>query len=492
MNVWIVMDPSTLKVGEKMFKNPSLVFTIFGSTGDLTYRKLLPALYHLKHRNRLTDDTVIRCIGRKEYSKDEYIAIIEPWIKKQTRFSFNQETFNEFVKHIQYIKMEFTNKDAYSTLLDYPVGLDNLYYFAVAPEYFTVIAEGLNHVNYLSDFKHRVILEKPFGDSLEHAIEVNKVLTNLFGFENLYHIDHYLGKEMIQNILAIRFGNRMFESVWNHDNIEQIQITASEIVGVETRGSYYEQAGALKDMLQNHLLQIMSYVVMDKPNTLNSSDMLVKQKSIMEGISLDDIVLGQYDKNDEFLAYRDEKNVHPNSQIETYAAVKIHINKGQLKNVPIYLRTGKRLKQRATYIKIIFKPSSSNLYSNLHQEVITIKVQPDEGISLSFNAKKPGTINTITDVKMDFCQSCILENRINTPEAYERLLDDAFGHDDTLFTPWQIVEMSWKFGESVRELVKIENRPLVLYPANSQGPKEADEMLQRDGFEWLDEDEISY
>lgn len=485
-------DHTTLKIGVKMFKNPSLVFTIFGSTGDLTYRKLLPALYHLKHRNRLNEDTVIRCIGRRDYSKDEYISIIEPWVKKQTRFKFDENTFNEFVKHIQYIKMEFTNKEAYTTLLDYPIGLDNLYYFAVAPEYFKVIAEGLNHVNYLNDFKHRVILEKPFGDSLEHAIEVNQILSNYFGSKNIYHIDHYLGKEMIQNILAIRFGNRMFESVWNANNIEQIQITASETVGVETRGSYYEQAGALKDMLQNHLIQIMSYVLMDKPDTLSSSDMLLKQKDVMDEIVLDDLILAQYAKNESYLAYREEMNVNPNSNVETYAAVKVHINKGQVKDVPIYLRTGKRLKQRATYIKIIFKPTSSNLYSNLHQEVITIKVQPDEGISLSFNAKKPGTINTITDVKMDFCQSCILENRINTPEAYERLIDDAFNHDDTLFTPWPIVELSWKFGESVRKRVIQENRELIYYPANSQGPFEADEMLQRDGFNWLDEDEISY
>lgn len=475
-----------------MFKNPSFVFTIFGSTGDLTYRKLLPALYHLKHRNRLSEDTVIRCIGRKDYRKEEYIAIIEPWIKKQSRFNFDQNVFDEFVKHIQYIKMEFTEKEAYTTLLDYPIGLDNLYYFAVAPEFFNVITEGLNHVNYLNDFKHRVILEKPFGDSLSHAIEVNRVLSHSFGSENIYHIDHYLGKEMIQNILAIRFGNRMFESVWNHNNIEQIQITASETVGVETRGSYYEQAGALKDMLQNHLLQIMSYVLMDKPDTLSSKDMLIRQKAVMESIVLDDLVLAQYDTNGDTLAYRNEKNVHPNSQVETYAAVRVHLHDGELKNVPIFLRTGKRLNQRATYIKIIFKPSSSNLYSNLHQEVITIKVQPDEGVSLSFNAKKPGTLNTITNVKMDFCQSCILENRINTPEAYERLLDDAFGHDDTLFTPWPIVEMSWKFGETIRSFVSEHKRSLVYYQANTQGPKEANEMLNKEGFEWLDEDEISY
>ena len=297
---------------------------------------------------------------------------------------------------------------------------------------------------------------------------------------------------MIQNILAIRFGNRMFESVWNSEDIEHIQITASETVGVETRGSYYEQAGAIKDMLQNHLMQIMSYVLMEKPVSLTSTDMLAKQMKILNEIVLDDIVLGQYVNNENLLAYRSESNVNPNSIIETYAAVKVHLKKGQLQHVPIYLRTGKRLENRATYIKIIFKPSSSNLYTNLNQEVITIKVQPDEGISLSFNAKKPGTINTITDVKMDFCQSCILENRINTPEAYERLIDDAFGHDDTLYTPWPMVEMSWSFGETIRNLVKIENRSLLFYQANTQGPIEADLMIQKDGYEWLREDELSY
>jgi glucose-6-phosphate 1-dehydrogenase len=213
---------------------------------------------------------------------------------------------------------------------------------------------------------------------------------------------------------------------------------------------------------------------------------------VLDEIELDDLVLGQYDKNDDVLAYRDETNVDVKSMIDTYVAVKVHLKEGQLKNVPIYLRTGKRLKNRATYIKIIFKSSASKLYENLHQEVITIKVQPDEGVSLSFNAKKPGTINTITDVKMDFCQSCILENRINTPEAYERLLDDAFGHDDTLFTPWPIVEMSWKFGESIRKFVNSGKRSLVFYPAKTFGPIEADIMLQKDGFVWLDEDELSY
>ena len=486
------MEVTTLKVGEKMSNKPSLVFTIFGSTGDLTYRKLLPALYHLKHRSHLADDFEIRCIGRRDYTQAEYLAIIEPWIRKQTRFKFDETTYLAFTKHIRYIQMEFTNMDAYDKLDDYPCGADNLYYFAVSPEFFTVISECLYKSRYLKNGTHRVILEKPFGDSLKHAKEVNHALNQWFNDKHIYHIDHYLGKEMIQNILAIRFSNRLFESVWNNENIEQIQITAAETVGVETRGSYYEQAGAIKDMLQNHLLQIMSYVVMERPVSLSSSDMVNKQISVLANVSLDKLVIGQYGAIDEHRAYRDENNVDPQSMIDTYAAVRLHLDEGPLKGVPIYLRTGKRLSQRATYIKVIFKANGNDLYQCKHREVLTIKVQPDEGISLSFNAKKPGTINTITEVKMDFCQSCILENRINTPEAYERLLDDAFNHDDGLFTPWPIVELSWHFGEAITKKIANEKIELSIYPSYTQGPIEADQMLKEDGFYWLEEDELSY
>ena len=486
------METITSKVGVRMLNKPSLVFTIFGSTGDLTYRKLLPALYHLKHRSHLADDFEIRCIGRRAYSQAEYIAIIEPWVRKQTRFQFDELTFQAFIKHIRYIQMEFTNMDAYDTLDAYPCGKDNLYYFAVSPEFFTVIGEGLYKSGYLETDTHRVILEKPFGDSLEHAKMVNHALNQWFNEKHIYHIDHYLGKEMIQNILAIRFSNRLFESVWNNENIEQIQITAAETVGVETRGSYYEQAGAIKDMLQNHLLQIMSYVIMERPQSLNSLDMVQKQIAVLASISLDKLIIGQYGAMDEHRAYRNENNVDPNSKIDTYAAVRLHLNEGPLKNVPIYLRTGKRLSQRATYIKVIFKANGNDLYQCMHHEVLTIKVQPDEGISLSFNAKKPGTINTITEVKMDFCQSCILENRINTPEAYERLLDDAFNYDDGLFTPWPIVELCWHFGEAITMKIAFDKIDLCDYPSFSQGPVEADQMLEEDGYYWLEENELSY
>lgn len=471
-----------------LIKPASLVFTIFGSTGDLTFRKLLPALYHLEHRKKLNEDVQIRCIGRKQYSQEEYWALVEPWLEKQSRFKLDSQIIHRFKQRIRYIQMEFTEASSYSTLVELGPGIDNLTYFAVAPRYFITLGKHLQSSGYLNQGLHRVILEKPFGDSLKHAEEVHEGLSTIFKESNIYHIDHYVGKEMIQNILALRFTNRLFESVWTSHHIAAIQITASETVGVETRGSYYEEAGALKDMVQNHLLQILSYVVMDKPNSLKDIDLFEKQESILSKLSLDQLVLGQYNAHDGMLGYTQEASVDSKSTVETFAALKAHLSEGSLKDVPIYLRTGKRLKHRATYIKVLFKPTESNLYDTKLHEVLTIKVQPDEGVSFQFNAKKPGTLNTITSVQMDFCQSCILENRINTPEAYEKLLQDAFDYELSLFTPWPIVKLSWMFGTQLKAM-KLRLNP---YPAGSCGPHESDEMLQKDGFIWLDENEYSY
>lgn len=476
-----------MNVGES---NPSLVFTIFGSTGDLTYRKLIPALYHLEHRQLLADDFQIRCIGRKDYTQEAYWGILEPWLTKQSRFKLDESLVQKFKQRIHYIQMEFTKLEGYEVLKQYPSGEDNLYYFAVAPSFFEAIAHHLKDSGYMNQGLHRVILEKPFGDSLSHALQVNQTLSSIFKDEHLYHIDHYLGKEMIQNILAIRFTNRLFEKVWNADNISAIQITAAETVGVETRGSYYEQAGALKDMVQNHLIQILSYVLMQEPKTLQAKDLFTQQLSIFEGLSLDRLLIGQYGQSETHKAYVEEMLVNPNSKVETFAALKAHMSTGPLQDVPLFLRTGKALNHRATYIKVIFKPSNSKLYASDLGEVLTIKVQPDEGISFQFNAKKPGTLNTITPVQMDFCQSCILENRINTPEAYERLMDDAFHQDASLFTPWPLVQKGWQFGEQLESLKSYLD--LEIYPAGSKGPKGSDAWMAEEDLCWLDENEYSF
>jgi glucose-6-phosphate 1-dehydrogenase len=491
MSGLIVKAFSITSVGDKMSTRPKLVFTIFGSTGDLSYRKLLPALYHLEHRNLLADDFIIRCIGRREYDHATYMGMVLPWIQQQSRFNFDEATFNRFSQRIHYVQMKFTELDAYTLLNQHVQGHDNLYYLAVAPEYFETIAEGI-HKNKHVETRHRLILEKPFGEDFKHAQVVNRELIQRFGEDQLYYIDHYLGKEMIQNITAIRFSNRLFSNVWNKHHIEQIQITVAETVGVESRASYYEQAGAIKDMLQNHLLQILSYVAMDEPKTLTRHDVSHQQIKVLQHLDIMKGVLGQYGSTTNAKAYLEEESVAPKSQTETYVALKVQLNQGSLESVPIYLRTGKRLDHRATYIKVVFKQAESMLFKHVDPEVLTIKVQPDEGVSVQFNAKKPGTVDTMTTVKMDFCQSCIIENRINTPEAYERLLDDAFHQDNTLFTPWPMVELSWQIGDKLEQLKRDAKLPLSIYPASSSGPIEADTLLSQDGFYWLSEDELSY
>lgn len=482
---------STMNIGAKRVNRPSLVFTIFGSTGDLSYRKLLPALYQLEHRKLLADDLVIRCIGRRSYDHASYMNMVLPWIKKQSRFNFDEACYDHFSKRIQYVQMQFTELDAYAIFSQEIQGLDNLYYLAVAPKYFETIAQGI-HQNKVEGTQHRLILEKPFGDNFKHAQLVNSELIQRFGEDQLYYIDHYLGKEMIQNISAIRFSNRLFANMWHKQHIEQIQITVAETVGIESRASYYEQAGAIKDMLQNHLLQILSYVAMDEPETLQRKDVSHQQIKVLQHLEILEGILGQYGSTQELKAYLEEDDVAPDSKIETYVALKAQLTQGPLESVPIYLRTGKRLDHRATYIKVVFKQAESRLFKHVDPEVLTIKVQPDEGVSVQFNAKKPGTVDEMTNVKMDFCQSCIIENRINTPEAYERLLDDAFNQDNTLFTPWPMVELSWHIGDQLEQLKLDRKLPMVIYPSATSGPKEAEDLLKKDGFYWLSEDELSY
>lgn len=467
-----------------------LIFTIFGSTGDLTYRKLLPALYQLETRHLLPENLVIRCIGRKDYSTQTYLDTAKPWLQKGSRFPFSEDVYARFIKHIVYVEMSLTDPADYTLLSHTQITDDYLYYFAVAPEFFETIATHLKASGALNQGQHRIILEKPFGINEDHARHLNVSLAEIFKEENIYRIDHYLGKEMIQNILMIRFANRLFEGIWNKDYIQEIQITASETIGVENRGSYYEQTGAIQDMVQNHLLQLVSYVLMDKPDDFSTQAIQSRQVEVLRKIEPFNLVLGQYDKDGEFKAYRDETKVNPESQTETFVALDLKINDDRFEGVPIYVRTGKRLDQRATYITVIFKPAQGGLFASLHpqQEMLIIKIQPDEGIYFRFNAKKPGLAQQVSPVMMNFCQSCIYENRINTPEAYERLLNDAFVGDKTLFTNWDMVDLTWSFASTLDRFKKDHQIALEFYPAQSQGPQGANALLQRSSSFWIPAD----
>ncbi len=328
----------------------------------------------------------------------------------------------------------------------------------------------------------KVIIEKPFGNDLESSQKINDTLTKLFDESNIFRIDHYVAKEMVQNISSIRFTNEIFKNIWNHDSIENIQISANEIVGVEGRGSYYDSTGALKDMFQNHILQIVSIVTMAEPDDSSASSIHYQQERILNNLVIDDyekdVVFGQYTSNEDTLGYTQESSVDSNSKTETFVALKLGINLPEWQSTPIYVRTGKRMHERDTRISIVFKSENDK-----PQNVLIIKVQPEEGVYLQFNIKKPGQTYETQTVTMDFCQSCDYVNRINTPEAYERLLNAAMQGDHSLFTSFKQVEASWSFVETI---INKSSKMIHDYQSYTSGPKASHDLLSKEGHFWIE------
>ncbi|MDO4814679.1 MAG: glucose-6-phosphate dehydrogenase [Gemella sp.] len=442
--------------------------TLFGGSGDLTYRKLLPAMYNLHVLGKLEDNFEIIGLGRRDYTTEDYVAIARDWMKEHSRKKYEEEIFNEFAKRITYFKIDISNEDEYARLQDFynQEGItEHVYYYAVAPELFLTISKGLR--KHCSENNAKVIVEKPFGADLEDATALNAKLEEFFGHDEIYHIDHYLGKEMIQNILSVRFNNAIFKGIWNKDFIDSVQITVAEAVGVGTRAGYYDTSGATKDMLQNHLLQVLSIVAMEEPtgDTMHEEQLeLLKALKPVENVE-DVLVMGQYD------GYLQEANIAENSKTETYVALKVEIDNERWQGVPFFIRTGKKMATRESQIVVKFKAENGT-----PQNMLIIKVQPTEGIYLKFNAKKPGTDRDLQEVSMDFCQSCILENRINTPEAYERLLDACFKGDRMLFSQWDQIVVSWNYINDMLAKHKASGSPVYTYEQDSMGPKKADNL----------------
>lgn len=463
---------------------------IFGGTGDLAYRKLFPALYNLHCLNALSKEFKIIGVGRKNYSEEEYVKIIQAWVKEFSRLKYSDEEFEGFKSRIRYYKMDMNEYDEYNGLINFidreDIKSGLTYYYAVSPDLFEVISEGLKRSNYQkyntkernrSQIKDKyymgdskVIIEKPFGKNLQAAEAIYNNLKSYFKKENIYYIDHYLGKEMIINIMTLRFSNAIFKAVWNKEYIEKIEINAYETIGVDSRGGYYDKSGALADMVQNHLFQIMSIVAMEKPKDNNSSSIkdsqneVFKQLKEINGEKIDEILLmGQYN------GYRDEEKVNPNSVTETYVSLKLEIENERWKGVPFYLRTGKKLDKKESEVIVSFKSMEEGIAGNN----ISIKIQPDEGVKLNFNIKKPGLGNKVVEeVGMDFCQSCILENRENTPEAYERLLKSCMDSDRSLFSQWKQIETSWKYINRIVDSYKKYSNKLYFYDIATNGPEE--------------------
>ena len=483
---------------------------IFGATGDLTHRKLMPALYNLAADGELPPAVTIVGFARREKNDDDFRRELEESTRKFSRQTVRDEIWKSFAQSIFYHQSEFEDEAGYKSLsarldkIDKERGTrgNRLFYFAAAPNQFEPILKNLKTAG-LNEAREgswaRVIVEKPFGTDLASARELNRIVRNSFSEEQTYRIDHFLGKETAQNILVLRFANAIFAPLWNTHYIDHVQITAAETLGVEGRAGYYEGAGALRDMVQNHLLQLLCLVAMEPPTDLSADSIRDEKVKVVRSlrrigekeVALE-VVRAQYAEGaingKSVTGYRAEKNVDQKSMTETFVALRLNIDNWRWADVPIYMRVGKRLPKSGTEISIHFKKAPPVLFNKemteRDQNVLVIRIQPDEGISLRMQAKMPGTSFRIEPVKMDFHYGTSFGKP--SPEAYERLLLDAMSGDATLFARRDEVEEAWAFIDIIENAwhAKKGAPGLFFYPAGSWGPDEADELLARDGRAW--------
>lgn len=491
------------------------VMVIFGATGDLTRRKLIPALYNLAAGKLLSSQFAIVGCASNELTTDQFREQLNAEIRKFATCEINDELWNWFLQRIYFISGDFQDEKTYQRLRELIIQTDQthgcsgnyFYYLATAPSFFGEIIRQLGGAGLTSEQDghwRRVIIEKPFGHDLDSARALNAQIKETLTEAQIYRIDHYLGKETVQNLLVFRFGNGLFEPIWNRNYVDHVQITAAESVGVEQRGKYYEVSGALRDMVPNHLFQLVSLTAMEPPISFEADAVRDEQGKILHATQpldpeevLTHTVRGQYDEGtvagEQVPAYRSEPNVAPDSRTETYVALKLQIGNWRWAGVPFYLRTGKRLAKRVTEISIQFRQAPLLLFRDtpverLRTNRLVIHIQPDEGISLRFGAKIPGPIMRLGSVEMDFNYSDYFGSTPNT--GYERLLYDCMTGDATLFQRADMVEAGWRIIEPILDVWKaLPPRSFPNYPAGSWGPKEADELLARDGREWHKLDE---
>lgn len=486
----------------------SCILVIFGATGDLTARKLIPALYNLARDGQLPPH--FACVGfaRRPKTNEEFRKEMLDAINKFSRSKpVDPDLWKTFSEQLYYHQSEFHEDSGYESLkellhhLDGQLGTkgNRVFYLSTQPSFFPLIVEKLSSHDFLHNHDRtwsRVIVEKPFGEDLASAEKLQSELCKHLNEEQLYRIDHYLGKETVQNLLVFRFTNPIFESVWNSHHIDHVQITVAEEIGIGTRGRLWEESGMLRDIVQNHMMQLLSLVAMEPPTTLHSETIHNEKVKVLESIRpfpkdrIDDYaVRGQYGPGFidglPVIGYREEENVDPHSSVETYVALQLFIDNWRWEGVPFYLRAGKRLPKRATEIAITFKKAPGYLFNNQHIEpnILVIRIQPDEGISFKMNCKVPALSTVIQPVKMDFRYGSYFGS--TPPEAYERLVCDCMAGDRTLFARDDEVMASWKFLTPVLEHWKTSPPPqFPNYASGTWGPHEADLLLQRSGHKW--------